>query len=308
MNTANVIDVTKIEPAFKHSRIFERLNQLSTGESLWIHNDHNPIPLLNQLAWERPGVFDWTYEVSGPRIWKIKIIKKEDFTQLSVGAIVAQDYRKAEVFKKLGIDFCCGGAQSVESACREVGISSSELAKMLDEATQAASQQWHQYNKWAPGFLADYIINTHHQYTREAGDVLLSIAEKVATHHGRKHPELSDLLQRLQSMLQELNDHMDAEEQGLFPKMHYLEDAQLEKQELQSLVQEMHQDHDHTGMDIQYLRTITDNYTLPEDACNSYHFLFEKLQEFENDLLQHIHLENNILFPKALELAKENAV
>lgn len=231
----------------------------------------------------------------------LKIQKGNNIDKLSVGAVVAQDYRSAEVFKKLGIDFCCGGAQMVEKACLEAGVSVSELTRMLEESRKKTDTSLHHYNTWTLDFLADYIVNIHHQYVRDSSEILLSTAKKVAGQHGEQHPELWDLLKRLNMMMSELYQHMESEEQDLFPKIKMLSRSELNALDLQDLIDNLHDEHESTGKDIEFLRNVTQQYTLPDDACNAYRFLYEKLQAFEKDLLQHIHLENNILFPKTLE-------
>src|SRR5690606_14169118 len=108
----------------------------------------------------------------------------------TVGAIAAKDYRKAEVFKKLGIDFCCGGEKSLKTASAEAGITEEFLRAELDKATHVASPASFDYNKWDIGFLADYIVNTHHQYVKENASIINELTQKVVQHHGEQNPEL----------------------------------------------------------------------------------------------------------------------
>lgn len=310
MYSDNVLDVTKIEPSLKHSTIFERLEALSAGESLTLHNDHDPKPLYYQLSHEYPGEFDWIYQEEGPSLWKVKISKKESTSNTSddtVGAIAAQDYRKAEVFKNYGIDFCCGGEKPLKEVCQEMEISEAELRNALNEAVRNSNGPSQNYNKWQPGFLADFIANTHHQYTREVGETLDGLAKKVAHHHGENHPELLEVSKRVTAIFKDLAEHMNNEEEYLFPKIKKMSEGEVQPTVLKDLIEEMHKDHDHTGDDVKTIRKITNNYTLPDDACNSYRFLFDKLKEFEDDLFRHIHLENNILFPKVLAQEKQSA-
>lgn len=310
MDSENTLDVTRIENRLKHSTIFDRLKELRDGESLIIYNDHDPKPLYYQLLHEYPGRYAWSYQEEGPVDWRVRIFKKEiqvEDAQDTVGEIAALDYRKAEVFKKFGIDFCCGGEKQLAVACREVGVSETELRQALDEATKANNAVSQNYNSWPVGFLADFIQNTHHQYTREVGEMLEGLAQKVAYHHGENHPELTTLSDKVYCIFQDLLTHMELEEEQLFPKIRQLSSGEKGDGEMKRLIEDMHMDHDHAGDDVKYLRGITNNYELPSDACNSYKLLFEKLQEFEADLFRHIHLENNILFPKTLALERQHA-
>src|SRR5690606_35241039 len=269
-------------------------------------------PLYYQLLGERGAIFSWEYLEQGPRTWLVRIAKNkvDDAGAVeTVGSIAAKDYRKAEVFKKLGIDFCCGGEKSLKDASEEVGISEEQLKAELEKADTITTSASQDYNKWKLDFLADFIENTHHEYIRENATVITGLADKVAQAHGSQHAELWPLAQRVKALFDDLLDHISKEEKTLFPEIKSLVSNQklglsatTGGNSIESIIKAMHEEHDHAGDDLKYLRKITDNYTLPAEACNSYTYLFEKLKEFENDLFKHIHLENNILFPKAIAL------
>lgn len=311
MTSTDTLDVTKIEPRLKHPTIFKHFDALIPGHSFIIHNDHDPKPLYYQLLGERGNIFSWEYLQQGPQVWLVKIEKNKvdkDGNIETVGSIAAKDYRKAEVFKKLGIDFCCGGEKTLKEASAEAGITEEELKAELEKADTVTSSASQDYNKWTLDFLADFIVNTHHQYVRETAPVLKGLGEKVALAHGVQHPELFDLTKRLNALLYDLLDHVEKEESIVFPNIKTLvakrkagDKSPLEGS-LETAIKMMHEEHDHAGEDLRYFREITDNYTLPAGACNSYTYLFEKLKEFEDDLFRHVHLENNILFPKAIAL------
>lgn len=311
MASIDTLDVTKIEPRLKHPTIFEHFDALKAGQSFTIHNDHDPKPLYYQLLGERGNIFTWEYLQSGPEVWLVNIVKNkadEDGNIETVGSIAAKDYRKAEVFKKFGIDFCCGGEKSLKDASAEAGISEEHLKAELEKADTVTSSASQDYNKWGLDFLADYIKNTHHQYVKESAPVLKGLAEKVALAHGLQQAELFDLAKRVDSLLTDLLDHVNKEETIVFPAIKTLvakrdagDKSPLEGS-LETAIKLMHEEHDHAGDDLRYFRKITSDYTLPAGACNSYTYLFEKLKEFEDDLFRHIHLENNILFPKAIAL------
>jgi len=310
MITTETLDVTQIEPRLKHPTIFEHFDALKAGESFTIHNDHDPKPLYYQLLGERGAIFSWEYLEQGPQTWLVKIAKNkadDEGNIETVGSIAAKDYRKAEVFKKLGIDFCCGGEKSLKDASAEVGISEEQLKAELEKADTITASASQDYDKWKLGFLADFISNTHHEYVRENAPILVGLAEKVAQHHGSQHAELWPLNERVKGLMKDLLDHLAKEEEILFPAIKSLvADKGLNSNaSIKSLIKMMHEEHDHAGDDLKYLRKITHDYTLPADACNSYNYLFEKLKEFEDDLFKHIHLENNILFPKAIALQEK---
>ena len=229
----------------------------------------------------------------------------------TVGSIAAKDYRKAEVFKKLGIDFCCGGKITLKRASKEAGISEEELRSQLDACDLSNTKTFSKdFNKWELDFLTDYIINTHHRYIKEAVPTISDMALKVAKHHEKNHPELTNLRINIQRFLEDMLHHMKKEEEALFPKIKQLVSnknscglhVNPQPAFVKNAVWAMQREHESSGEDLQFFRKLTHDYSLPTDACNSYKFLFEKMKEFEEDLMQHIHLENNILFPKAVKL------
>lgn len=303
------IDVTTIEPRLKHATIFQRFDALEAGQGLILFNDHDPKPLYYQLLGERGDIFTWDYLQEGPEHWQVKISKKG--TQPgdeTVGELAAKDIRKADAFKKLGIDFCCGGKKTLKQALHDANVTEKQLETLLsDTVSLPATQQPLNFTSWQPGFLADYITNVHHTYIRENGPVIAGLASKVANRHGDRHPELYALAEQVQFLLHDLYAHLAKEENILFPAIKELALSKSTKDpsdnsDLVPVVEMMEQEHASAGDDLRNLRKITNQYKLPAGACNSYTYLFEKLKEFENDLFNHIHLENNILFPKALQL------
>ena len=309
--TENILNVTLLEPRQKHPTIFVRFDELNEGESLTIHNDHDPKPLYYQLLGERGNVFVWEYLEQGPEWWKVKISKLitgED--EETLGQIAAKDLRKAEVFKKYGLDFCCGGKKTVKEACAEKGLDVTKIEQELQQADKALSSRPIPYNEWSLGFLADYIVNTHHSYVKKTLPELVSYATKVASVHGQQHPELHKIKSLVDDVNAELSGHMIKEEKVLFPYIKTLVLANATEQipqaahfgTVQNPINMMEMEHELVGKNLDYVRVLSKNYTLPEDGCASYSLLYKMLDEFENDLHLHVHLENNILFPKALDL------
>ncbi len=182
----NILNVTLIEPKLKHPTIFVRFDELQPGESLTIHNDHDPKPLYYQLLGERGNIFTWEYLEQGPQLWRVKISKRTaGESDETLGEIAAKDLRKAEVFKKYGLDFCCGGKKTVKEACAEKGIDVTKVEQELQTADKNVSPARPlPYNEWELDFLADYITNTHHRYVKKTLPDLRSYAIKVANVHG----------------------------------------------------------------------------------------------------------------------------
>lgn len=311
MVKTEILNVTQIEPRFKHPTIFDHFDALEQGESFIILNDHDPRPLYYQLLGERGNTFTWEYLEGGPEWWQVKIAKPHPAGDgNTIGEIAAKDIRKAAVFKKLGIDFCCGGKQSLKEAAEAAGLDENQLRKELEQADNiTANVPVHDFDNWDIGFLADYIFNIHHKYIRENGPIIEQLADKVAQHHGLEHRELNVLARGMHSFMAELYSHIQKEEQQLFPVIKKLEQgAENVQQQASQAVEYMQREHENAGEELRNFRKITADYKLPVNACNSYTYLYEKIKEFESDLLQHIHLENNILFPKAIKLEKERLV
>ncbi|HVU56417.1 MAG TPA: iron-sulfur cluster repair di-iron protein [Puia sp.] len=230
----------------------------------------------------------------------------ENIESSTVGEIAASDIRKADVFREMGIDFCCGGKMTLKEAARKAGITETQLKEALEKAPPArASHPQHDFSNWDIVFLADYIYNVHHRYIKENAPVLENLAMKVASRHGAQHPELILLSEGIRDFLHHLLSHLDKEENILFPIIRQLAAKKYNGDEhinISAPIRVMEKEHHEAGDELKQFRQLTHDYDLPANACNSYTYLFEKLKEFEDDLFQHIHLENNILFPKALQL------
>lgn len=309
----DILNVTLIEPRLKHPTIFEKFDSLKSGEGFTIHNDHDPKPLYYQLLGERGQIFTWEYLEDGPEIWKVRICKKkEGEDEVTIGEIVAKDFRKAQVFKKFGIDFCCGGKKTLSEVCEKKGIDLQSVEAQLEAIDKESNGTSQNFQSWNLDFLCDYIINTHHNYVRESIPFLVEISQKVARVHGDHHPELLKIAEVFGRIAHDLSMHMMKEEKILFPYIKEMVAAQKGNTPLPAShfgqvanpINVMEMEHEGAGEDLVEIRELTNGYLLPEDACTSYRILFQKLEEFEHDLFQHVHLENNILFPKSIELEK----
>ncbi|OFX59218.1 MAG: iron-sulfur cluster repair di-iron protein [Bacteroidetes bacterium GWA2_30_7] len=225
--------------------------------------------------------------------------------ELSVGEIVANDFRAASIFKKAGIDFCCGGKMSLTQACKEKSIDTLTIENELIELEMTPQSLTQNFKEWNLDFLCDYIVNTHHKFVLKTLPELIFFTQKIADVHGDFHPELIEIAAIFKNINDELLQHLKKEEEILFPAIKNV--LKNNSKEIKSLIiseiERMSGEHEFAGGAMDKINVITQNYSLPNDACNSYKVTFKLLEQFEDDLHIHVHLENNILYPKALNLA-----
>lgn len=230
----------------------------------------------------------------------------------TIAQITSEDYRTAVIFKKFGIDFCCGGKKTIQEACTDKNIQVEELISALNQSTQNLVTEPN-YDEWGLDFLADYIIQTQHMYVSKKLPEIKLFLDKVMNKHGERHSELKKVHQFFSLLVKDLTGHMQKEEQILFP---YIKELAISKKEQHELpapgfgsvvnpINAMEQEHERAGDIFKEIRNLTNNLTPPADACKTYRIVFAMLDEFETNLHLHIHLENNILFPKAIKLEKE---
>ncbi|MCZ8284166.1 MAG: iron-sulfur cluster repair di-iron protein, partial [Bacteroidia bacterium] len=228
----------------------------------------------------------------------------------TIGEMVADDYRTAGVFQSFGIDFCCKGNQTIDEVCESKNISKSLLYNDLEKVKISEDNPARDYKFWPLDLLADYIEKKHHRYVEDKTPVLKQYLDKICTVHGKNHPELFEIKDLFNQSANELAAHMKKEELILFPFVRKMAIATQENQPspqppfgtVQNPIKTMMHEHDTEGEIFRRIEKLTDNYTPPLDACNTYKVTFALLKEFETDLHLHIHLENNILFPKSIEM------
>jgi regulator of cell morphogenesis and NO signaling len=230
----------------------------------------------------------------------------KNYRAFKIADIVTEDIRTAEVFKKVGIDFCCGGGQNLAETCKEQNIDLEELERSLDTIENHNSNSAHDYKSWNVDFLCDYIVNTHHKTVLRLLPQIVAYTQKIAEVHGANHPELLEIESLFAQINEELLQHLDNEEVVLFPaiKEQLKSRNEISKSTIISEISRMTDEHEFAGGAMDYINKISKNYTVPEDGCNTYRVAFKLLEEFEDDLHIHVHLENNILYPKALMLAQ----
>ena len=229
-------------------------------------------------------------------------------TDMTVRDVATELPQSTRIFEKLKIDYCCGGSRPLGEACVSAGLDVHNVMEMLAQVTQSKSQKDFQNTSLAE--LITHILDTHHVFTKSEMVRLQSLADKVLHVHGGNHPELIHLDELLTRLCADLKPHMFKEEQVLFPYIVATEEAASQKRAIpfapfgtvNNPIRMMMMEHDTAGQILRELRALTSDYKVPADACISYKTLYEALEDFERDLHEHIHLENNILFPKALNL------
>ncbi|HUP04255.1 MAG TPA: iron-sulfur cluster repair di-iron protein [Bryobacteraceae bacterium] len=235
----------------------------------------------------------------------------------TVRELVVENPELTRVFERLGIDYCCGGGKSLEEACRAAGVPVDSAAASVGAAAEAARTP-RQGRDWSSAPLADlidHIKSTHHEFTRSEIARLEPLFGKVIAAHGKNHAELAQIRDVFDGLADELAMHLMKEEMMLFPYIERLEEAALEHRPAMPApfgtvgnpVRMMMQEHDSAGEALRTMRRLSDGYAAPGGACISYQTLYRALEGLEADLHQHIHLENNILFPRAIELERAQA-
>jgi regulator of cell morphogenesis and NO signaling len=227
----------------------------------------------------------------------------------TVRELVIQVPEATRVFEKFKIDYCCGGNISMVEACARAGVDLRELEQELEHAGRAKEIQATDFNEMTLPVLIDHIVTKHHLFTREEIVRLDALLTKVVSVHGDKHTELYEVSTLLKRLDEDLNPHMLKEERVLFPYIVQLDRSVTGNESapfapfgtVKNPVRMMMMEHDAAGDILRELRSVTSDYAIPGDACISYKTLYEALEGLERDLHQHIHLENNILFPKAVE-------
>ncbi|MDC6385891.1 iron-sulfur cluster repair di-iron protein [Muricauda sp. SK9] len=225
----------------------------------------------------------------------------------TIGQMVAQDYRTAQVFKNHKIDFCCKGNRTLQEVADKKGLDLETLTEELDLVQNQEQGDQPNFKSWPLDLLIDYIEKKHHRYVEQQIPILKQYLNKLCRVHGERHPELLDILEYFNASAGELSMHMKKEELVLFPWIRKMSSGNLNDSTVEpphfgtvkNPIKMMMNEHDNEGERFRKIAHLSNDYTPPSDACNTYRVTFSLLQEFEDDLHRHIHLENNILFPKS---------
>lgn len=239
------------------------------------------------------------------------ITNMEITTNTTVGEIVRFNFSTARIFEANNIDFCCGGNISLKEAAEKKGVDTGDLMVELNAAMQKEDQESGFIESLSLAGLCDYIVRTHHSYVNETMPFLLQKLQKLIDVHGENHPELSEVHASFTDAVTKLSAHMKKEESILFPYIRQMEKYRIEGASrpdyiglATSAISKMEEEHRMEGDRFMHLAEITNGYEVPPDGCNTFDVTYRTLKEFEKDLHRHIHLENNILFPKTIKLEK----
>jgi regulator of cell morphogenesis and NO signaling len=227
-----------------------------------------------------------------------------DVMNKTLSQLVTENYQAAGVFEKYGLDFCCKGKRPLTEACREKSLSIDNVVKDLSAVFSVPDTE-REFNEMSLTELAEYIVRVHHSYVKQNMPQTLMYVLKVATKHGNRYPYMQKVYELFAALTEEMQEHMVKEEKILFPRIKLLELNAAPQNPVAYItgpVEVMEHEHDHAGTIMQKIRLMTGNYKAPEDACTTFKLALASLQAFEADLHHHVHLENNILFPKAISL------
>jgi regulator of cell morphogenesis and NO signaling len=229
-------------------------------------------------------------------------------TTTTVGEIVAADFRTAAIFERFGIDFCCGGRRALKDACRTAATDPADVVQALDALAPAADNDA-DVTRWRLDRLIDHIVSAHHGYVRSSTPTIQRYLAKLTDVHGTRHPELIRVAACFLRLGHDLAQHMLKEERVLFPYVRELAATAAGGSHVQSPfgtvanpIRMMEREHREAADELRLIRELTNGYVAPADGCSTYSVCMAELERFERDLHRHVHLENNILFPKAVAL------
>lgn len=231
-------------------------------------------------------------------------------TTRTVGAIVAEDYRTAAVFEMHGIDFCCGGKVLLSDACASKAIDPALIAGEIGEVLKTPGERGENVAGMSLTLLIGHIVERHHAYIRQNAGPIAAYAHKIAAVHGARHPELATIAALFDQLATDLARHLDEEEAAFFPAVQRVEAANRanakpaaeDRATIRRSLAAFGPEHEAVGDAIHEIRRLANDFEIPGDACNTFAVTYRKLKDFEEDIHRHVHLENNLLFPKAEHL------
>jgi regulator of cell morphogenesis and NO signaling len=233
----------------------------------------------------------------------------ETFERTTIGEIVAADFRTARVFEHFGIDFCCGGRRSIAEACEDAAVDPLAIERALADLPPVAQHDEGDVKQWSVNRLIDHILTTHHAFIRSSLPTIARYLAKLVEVQGARHPELTRIATSFEHMGRDLLQHMMKEERVLFP---YILELAASKATpvlspfgtIENPIRMMEREHREAGDEMRLIRELTNGYAPPTDGCATYRACFAELAAFERDLHRHVHLENNVLFPKSIALER----
>ncbi len=233
----------------------------------------------------------------------------EKIVQQSIASLVLENHRIVPILEKYNIDFCCRGKNNLLDACREKGIDPAEILSEINSVQNAECSRIMPFTEMSLAQLVNHIIVKHHYYVKQAMPAILERLEKIVKKHGEHYAYMTEVKDLFETIRSELDPHMQKEELILFPRIVLIEKEHENGQKyefpenyISGPISMMHMEHEIAGDLMFEIRSLTNKYSIPPGACNTFQVCMAELKEFEEDLHQHVHLENNILFPKALQL------
>jgi regulator of cell morphogenesis and NO signaling len=239
----------------------------------------------------------------------------QETSSQTLSQIVTGNHRAAAVFEKYNLDFCCRGKRSLQQACEEKNISIEQVMGELETASIPGNgfAMGIAFDKLPLSVLAEYIQQTHHAYVKKEMPVIINYLHKIVSKHGERFPQMRRVLAAFTALKEEMDLHMEKEEVVLFPRIREIEKLGQERTEnklslsyLLSPINMMEQEHEHAGALLEEIRDLTNNYNPAGEICTTFRVCLDSLHAFETDLHQHVHLENNILFPGAIRLFRSS--
>ena len=299
MDGKTVLDVREIDKRFRKKIILNMFNDLSDGQYLELISDHSLAPLHKLFQKERQGFFEWRMLEDGPEIWKISIEKLESLN-LTINEILKQFPFSINVMEAHGIAYYKFGINKLSDICENARAIYDEIKQSHQLLVNPLRT-----DRWTISFTIDYIINNHHTYAKETIPELEGLIDHLVIAHASTHPQLPMISERFAEFKTELLDHLNDEEQVVFPSFKKLEalldkEKSEESKELDDSISWMEEDHILTGSSLKSMSNFCNNYVAPADSSPGFKILFEELKKFELDMHFHMHLENNILFTKVI--------
>ena len=300
MGGIKILDVREIDKQFRKKIILNLFDELNDGDLLELISDHSLIPLNKLFLKEKQGFFEWTDVESGPEIWKISIRKIESLN-LTINDILKQFPFSVDILENYGIAYYKFGN-------KKLGEISKRARSIFEEIklTQQFLVNPLRTDCWSISFTVDYIINNHHTYVKEMIPEIENLIDHLVIAHASTHPQLPMIRERYTEFKGELIDHMNDEEDIVFPSFKKLENdlnsnQSIIKSEYDDSISWMEEDHILTGTSLKSMRSFCNNYMAPVDSSPGFKILFEELKKFEMDMHFHMHLENNVLFTKVIK-------